>query len=402
MRERNKLESQASTKMTGQLADTVTNILTVKSFGNEKLEEEKALKGAEDWRKKSFKLMNGFLITSSSYSTLTSILMVSAFVSAIYASEHKIIDVAVIYLIVTYTMTVCRQLWQMNNVMRTYYRVIGDSYDMTEILITPTKIVDNSTKKLSVTNGNIKLKNVTFKYDDVDKHIFDKFNLDIKAGQKIGLVGPSGSGKSTLVKLLLRFNDIEDGKISIDNQDISKVSQESLRKLIAYVPQEPMLFHRTIRENIAYSKPDASIEEVKNAAREANALEFIEDLENGFDTVVGERGTKLSGGQRQRIAIARAILKDAPILILDEATSALDSESEKLIQDSLDNLMKKRTSIVIAHRLSTIAKLDRIIVLEHGKITEDGSHQKLLNQGGTYCHLWNHQSGGFLEEDDTK
>jgi ATP-binding cassette subfamily B protein len=212
------------------------------------------------------------------------------------------------------------------------------------------------------------------------------------------VVGHSGSGKTTLTRLLLRFSDIESGAIMIDGQDIGNVTQKSLRESIAYVPQEPMLFHRSLRENIAYGKPNATMKEITAAAEKANALEFIKKLPDGFETTVGERGVKLSGGQRQRIAIARAILKDAPILVLDEATSALDSDSEKLIQDALSKLMKGRTSIVVAHRLSTIAKLDRIIVLEDGQIAEQGSHDELLKQKGTYAKLWAHQSGGFIEE----
>ena len=211
-------------------------------------------------------------------------------------------------------------------------------------------------------------------------------------------MGSSVSGKTTLTKLLLRLADIDSGEILIDKQNIAEVTQESLHESIAYVPQEPLLFHRSIRENIAYTRPEASDEEIREAAKKASALEFIEGLKDGFDTLVGERGVKLSGGQRQRIAIARAILKDAPILVLDEATSALDSESEKLIQASLETLMKGRTSIVIAHRLSTIAKLDRIIVLSDGKITEDATHDKLLAMKGDYAKLWKHQSGGFIED----
>jgi ATP-binding cassette subfamily B protein len=201
-----------------------------------------------------------------------------------------------------------------------------------------------------------------------------------------------------LTRLLLRFSDVDAGEIRIDGTDISRVSQKSLRDTIAYVPQEPLLFHRTLRENIAYGKPDATEAQIRKAARLANALDFIDELPAGMETMVGERGVKLSGGQRQRIAIARAILKDSPILILDEATSALDSESEKLIQDALTKLMKGRTSIVIAHRLSTIAKLDRIVVLDKGVVVEDGSHKTLVARKGTYASLWSHQSGGFIEE----
>ena len=243
------------------------------------------------------------------------------------------------------------------------------------------------------------LKDVSFAHDNGNgEHVFDNFNLTIASGQRVGLVGHSGSGKTTLTRLLLRFSDIYEGMITIDGQDIAMVTQRSLRDSIAYVPQEPLLFHRSLRENIAYGKPDASEEEIRRAARQANALQFIESLPDGFDTMVGERGIKLSGGQRQRIAIARAILKDAPILVLDEATSALDSESEKLIQESLTELMKGRTSIVIAHRLSTIAKLDRIVVLDKGRVIEDGTHSELTKKGGVYSMLWSHQSGGFIEE----
>jgi ATP-binding cassette subfamily B protein len=211
------------------------------------------------------------------------------------------------------------------------------------------------------------------------------------------LVGVSGSGKSTITKLLLRFADVQKGEILVSDENIKCITQRSLRKNIAYVPQETTLFHRSIAENIAYGKPDATINEIKRAAKLANADKFIEDMPEGYETMVGERGVKLSGGQRQRIAIARAILKDAPILVLDEATSALDSESEALIQDALDKLMKGRTSIVVAHRLSTVANLDRIIVLKDGKIVEEGSHAELLKKDGAYKKLWDRQSGAFSE-----
>ena len=218
-------------------------------------------------------------------------------------------------------------------------------------------------------------------------------------GERIGLVGVSGSGKTTLTKLLLRFADVQKGEILVSGQNIKDVTQESLRKNIAYVPQETSLFHRTIAENIAYGKPGATMQEIIWAAKQANADEFIQDLPKGYETLVGERGIKLSGGQRQRIAIARAILKDAPILVLDEATSALDSESEALIQDALEKLMKGRTSIVIAHRLSTVAGLDRIVVMANGKIVEQGKHADLLQrENGVYAGLWGRQSGAFMEE----
>jgi ATP-binding cassette subfamily B protein len=242
------------------------------------------------------------------------------------------------------------------------------------------------------------LQHVSFAYreDNLEQTVFDTLDLEIKPGEKIGLVGPSGGGKSTLTRLLLRFEDVTDGQIDIDGQNIAGVTQSSLRQAISYVPQEPLLFHRTVLENIAYGNPKISRAKVRAAARLAHADDFIEQLKNGYDTIVGERGVKLSGGQRQRIAIARAILKDAPILILDEATSALDSESELLIQDALQGLMEKRTAIVIAHRLSTIQKMDRILVLDNGRIVEQGTHQYLLRSKGVYARLWAHQSGGLI------
>ncbi len=228
--------------------------------------------------------------------------------------------------------------------------------------------------------------------------MFKNLNVTIKPGERVGLAGRSGGGKTTLTKLLLRFADVTKGRITIDGQDIAMVTQESLRQNIAYVPQEPYLFHRSLRENVAYGQSNATDKQIIEACKKAHALEFIEKLPNGLNTTVGERGVKLSGGQRQRIAIARAILKDAPILLLDEATSALDSESEHLIQQSLTELMKGRTAIVIAHRLSTIQKMDRIIVLDNGVITEEGPHAELITNKGTYAQLWAHQSGGFIEE----
>jgi len=273
---------------------------------------------------------------------------------------------------------------------------------MTEILGQETEIVDvPDAPKLRVKDGAINLHDITFHYRDgnTDQAVFKNLTLDIKPGEKVGLVGPSGGGKSTLTRLLLRFDDVVRGDISIDGQNIAQVTQTSLRQAISYVPQEPLLFHRPVDENIAYGNPDASQADIVKAAKAAHADDFITALADGYGTVVGERGVKLSGGQRQRVAIARAILKNSPILVLDEATSALDSESEVLIQDALWKLMEGRTAIVIAHRLSTIQKMDRIIVLEHGEIVEQGTHAELLKKHGVYAKLWAHQSGGFLEDD---
>ena len=395
-----KKEAKSSNKLNGQLADVISNVLAVKSSGAEAIEQKFFTKTVSSWRNSSLDVMRGFLKISTVYSSISMTIKVSAAAFAVYAAQNNLISVAAVYLIITYTSSVTRELWNMNGIMRNYNRIIGNANDMVEILQTPTTLIDKSSSKLEVTSGEISMDKITFTHDEGQGDtLFHDFSLEIKPGEKIGLVGASGSGKTTLTKLLLRFADIDSGKITIDGQDISEVTQASLRAKIAYVPQEPLLFHRSVRENIAYGRPDATDAEIEEAAKKAGAYDFIVGLKDGFDTMVGERGIKLSGGQRQRVAIARAILKDAPILVLDEATSALDSESEALIQKSLETLMENRTSIVIAHRLSTIAKLDRIIVLKNGKIVEDGSHDELINKKrGVYAKLWARQSGGFIEE----
>lgn len=391
-------EAQAQTAVTGYVADSVTNISTIKSHGTEGFEFEALTDKANEFQRKSMRQMSSFLKVSTAYSSLLTVLYIVALVAAVWASQYNIISVGIMYLAISYTFTVGRQLWEMNSILRNYNRLIGDAHDMVEILHTDKTIHDTSTTDLYVTKGDIAFNKIQFTHDGSPRPLFKNFSMEAKGGERVGLVGHSGSGKTTITRLLLRFSDIEKGVISIDGQDISKVTQKSLRENIAYVPQEPMLFHRTLRENISYGKRGATLEEVRWSATQANALEFIDKLPLGMETLVGERGVKLSGGQRQRIAIARAILKDAPILVLDEATSALDSGSEKLIQDALQKLMKGRTSIVIAHRLSTIAKLDRIIVIDNGKIAEQGSHSELIKKGDTYAKLWAHQSGGFIEE----
>jgi ATP-binding cassette, subfamily B, bacterial len=397
---RNLAEAVASNENSGFLADMVTNVATVKAFGREKYEQRRAQQTIDKWHGTSTHLKWGVISATSAFSTMYAIGATAAFIFAVLGAEAGFASAGMIYLVFIYALNINRQLWELNNITRTYSRVIGDANEMTKILYKPLDLVDTTETPLHATKGIVSFDNVTFAHDfGQGEQVFKNFNLVIPAGQRVGLVGHSGSGKTTFTRVLLRFSDIDNGTISIDGQNVADVTQESLHESIAYVSQEPILFHRSLSENIAYGKIGASKKEIIAAAKKAHALEFIEKLPDGFDTLVGERGVKLSGGQRQRIAIARAMLKDAPILVLDEATSALDSESEKLIQQSLDTLMKGRTSIVIAHRLSTIAKLDRIIVLENGAIIEDGTHEDLLNvKNGTYAKLWSHQSGGFIEE----
>lgn len=397
--ERNRTEASTSNRTSGYLADMVTNVATVKAFGREKEEYKAATRHINTWLGASTRLKWGVLGATSAFSAMYAIGATAALIFAAYGAENGIVSVGMIYLIFIYALNINRQLWEMNSVIRTYNRAIGDADEMAQVLHKDYQLVDHSTTKLRANSGNVEFRNVTFAHDNGEgEQVFRDFNLTIPSGQRVGVVGRSGSGKTTLTRILLRFSDIDSGEILIDGQDIVNVSQESLHEAISYVSQEPMLFHRSLSENISYGRPKASRQQIIDAARRAHALDFIKTLPHGFDTLVGERGVKLSGGQRQRIAIARAILKNAPILVLDEATSALDSESEKLIQASLDELMKGRTSIVIAHRLSTIAKLDRIIVLDEGSIVEDGSHAELLKNNGIYAKLWSHQSGGFIDD----
>jgi ATP-binding cassette subfamily B protein len=389
----------AENELSGELSDAITNILAVKTSGR------------EDYERSRFERANQEVVRTGSERVRASILR-AALSAALIAAIMSVVAIfvaggnawfgitpGVLVMMFNYTYSLTQRLNMVNSTFMRVNRCFGDAHDMTVILDEP-KLVEDApdAKPIHVTDGAIEFSHLDFHYADApaDDKVFEDFSLSIPAGQRVGLVGRSGSGKTTLTTLLLRLSDIQGGKILIDGQDISKATQQSVRRSMAFVPQEPLLFHRSVAENIAYGKPDASMDEIREAAREANALEFIERLPQGFDTLTGERGVKLSGGQRQRIAIARAILVDAPILVLDEATSALDSESERLIQEALENLMVGRTSLVIAHRLSTVASLDRIVVISHGKIVEDGTHAELVDAGGEYARLWNRQSGAFL------
>ena len=393
-------EAKASNKCTGQLADSVSNIVAVKSYAREKYESDRYAKYQGEWYKVIFESLKQNTKRNYFFDGVGVGLIALVAVFMIGAQDWFGVSVATLVLIVNYSQNILGDLWSIHSVFKSLNRVFGDAREMTEILDMKDDVVDvPDAKKLEVSRAEIDFNDITFRHKDAKEAIFENFSLVIPSGVRIGLVGVSGSGKTTLTKLLLRFADVNKGEILIDGQNVSKVTQKTLREAISYVPQESSLFHRSVYDNIAYGKPGANKEEVLRAAKLANADEFIQKLPDGYKTMVGERGVKLSGGQRQRIAIARAILKDAPILVLDEATSALDSESESLIQGALANLMKGRTSIVVAHRLSTIAGLDEIVVLDDGKIVEQGTHSELLAKGGEYYKLWSRQSGAFLDED---
>lgn len=392
-------EAKTSNKCTGQLADAVSNIVSVKSYAREKYESGRYARFQGEWYNAIFESLKQNTKRNYFFDGVGVGLVVLIVIFMIGAQDWFGVSVATLVLLVNYSQNIMGDLWDIHSIFKSLNRVFGDAREMTEILDMKDDVVDEpNAKKLEIKKAEIDFNNITFRHKDAKEPLFNNFSLVISPGMRVGLVGVSGSGKTTLTKLLLRFADVNIGEIMIDGQNINEVTQKSLREAISYVPQESSLFHRSVFDNIAYGRPGASKEEVFKAAKLANADEFIKKLPDGYETMVGERGVKLSGGQRQRIAIARAILKDAPILVLDEATSALDSESEALIQGALTNLMKGRTSIVVAHRLSTIAGLDKIVVLDDGKIVEQGTHQELLKQGGEYQKLWSRQSGAFLDE----
>ena len=385
----------AQNQLSGELSDSVANILAVKTYGREDYERGLFNQANREVVKRDSKRMWASLTRGIITAAITIAIMG---VTAVFISGGNAwfgITPGTLVVMFTYTYNITNQFNFINAGLQRFNRAFGDASGMTAVLDEPRLVADApDAKDLQVTRGDIAFEGIGFAYADgnTTTRVFDDFNLSISAGQRVGLVGMSGSGKTTLTKLLLRLSDIQEGIITVDGQDISKITQQSLRRQIAYVPQEPLLFHRCVAQNIAYGRPDATMEQIREAARMANALEFIERLPQGFETITGERGIKLSGGQRQRIAIARAMLADCPVLVLDEATSALDSQSEHLVQDALAKLMSGRTSIVVAHRLSTVASLDRIVVLEDGRIVEDGTHEQLVAAGGAYAHLWARQT----------
>jgi len=388
--------AEVDTKTTGQLADTITNNVNIKSFARYPFEYERFAKVIDEQfkaRKKSWDIGTVGDIIQSIFMIIAEFLVM--YFAVIMWSRGTIMvgDVALLQM---YLLRIFDKLWSTGRNIRNIYEALADANEMTELLLLPHGIADVSgAKTFEMKNGEINFENVSFGYHE-EGAILENFSLKIKPGERVALIGPSGGGKSTITKLLFRFYDIRSGKILIDGQDVAEVTQDSLRDSIALVPQDPILFHRSLMENIRYAKPTADNEEVIAAAKAAHAHEFISSFRLGYDTLVGERGIKLSGGERQRVAIARAILKNSPILVLDEATSSLDSESEMFIQDSLKKLMQNRTTIVIAHRLSTITQMDRIVIIDEGKIIEEGKHEELLKtQKGTYQRLWEIQAGGF-------
>ena len=403
-------QADARSEMTGRIVDSYTNISTIKLFSYTQREEQYAKQSMDVFLQPVYKQMRlvtslNFVIQSLNYLLVFSVAAVSLYLWSLSAISAGAIAVAVSLALRLNGMAQWI-MWEISSL----FENIGTVADGMKTLSNPIEVADKpNADTLNVSQGTIEFNNVHFNYGKAANEtnrspVMNGLNLNIKPGEKIGLVGRSGAGKSTLVNLLLRFYDTDSGTIKIDGQNITDVSQESLRRYIAMVTQDTSLLHRSVKDNILYGRPDATHDEMINATKQAKALEFINDLvdskgNKGFDAQVGERGVTLSGGQRQRIAIARVLLKNAPILILDEATSALDSEVEAAIQASLDDLMTGKTVIAIAHRLSTIAQMDRLIVLDDGGVVEQGTHEELIAKGGIYAALWTHQTGGFIGVD---
>ncbi|MFD3540101.1 ABC transporter ATP-binding protein [Streptomyces sp. NPDC058662] len=387
----------AIARVSGHVADSLMNMDTVRAFAAERREAAEHRSRVAESRRltlRSWDYGNLRIDTLvAPMSVLTNALGLLLAVT-LAGSGHGVETVVVAF---TYYTNATRIMFEFNQIYRRLESSMMEAAQFTELLLTPSTVLDPvRPEPLLGQDADVRFERVTFAHGG-GRPLFDSLDLAVPHGSRVGLVGRSGGGKTTLTRLLLRMTDIDAGRILIGGQDISKLRQADLRALIAYVPQDPAMFHRTLRENIAFARPQATDAEIRRAAEAAHVTEFADALPDGFDTMVGERGVKLSGGQRQRVALARAILRDAPVLLLDEATSALDSESEILVQDALWRLMEGRTALVVAHRLSTVATMDRLVVLDRGRIVEQGTHQELLTAEGAYAKLWQHQSGGFLD-----
>ncbi|PJC87133.1 multidrug ABC transporter ATP-binding protein [Vibrio sp. HA2012] len=393
--------ADAQSNMTGRIVDSYTNIMTVKLFSHAQRETDYAETGMKSFLQATYRQMRTITRLLFSLDILNYVLLFSTATLAIFLWLDELVSVGVIAVGITISLRLQGMskwiMWE----IRALFENIGTVIDSMNTIANDVEIKDRTdAKPLKVVQGEICFSAVSFRYDNTEA-VFDNLNLHIRPGEKVGVVGRSGAGKSTLVNLLLRFHDIDSGNITIDGQDISQVTQESLRHQIGMVTQDTSLLHRSVRDNVMYGKPDADEQQLSQACEQAHVSEFIDTLQDGegrtgLDVQVGERGVKLSGGQRQRIAIARVLLKDAPVLILDEATSALDSDAESAIQENLQTLMQDKTVIAIAHRLSTIYSMDRLIVMDGGNIAEQGTHQELLQTGGIYAQLWARQTGGFI------
>ncbi|WP_261884313.1 ABC transporter ATP-binding protein [Vibrio pelagius] len=394
-------QADARSIMTGRIVDSYTNISTVKLFAHSQRELDYAESSMKGFLKTVYRQMRMVTCLLLSVDAINYLLLLSIAATSVMLWLDASVTIGAIAVGISIALRVQGMskwiMWEVSSL----FENIGTVVDGMNTISNDVEVKDvPNAKQLEIKQGAIEFDNVQFNYSD-EKSVFNNLDLNIKPGEKVGIVGRSGAGKSTLVNLLLRFFDVNSGTIRIDGQDISKVEQESLRQHIGMITQDTSLLHRSIKENILYGDPDASMDDLIAAAKQAHAHEFIQELKDesgniAYDVEVGERGVKLSGGQRQRIAIARVLLKDAPILIMDEATSALDSEVESAIQENLEALMEGKTVIAIAHRLSTIAALDRLIVMDQGKVIEQGSHKELLELNGVYAQLWKHQTGGFL------
>jgi ATP-binding cassette, subfamily B, bacterial len=387
--------AKTDSEVTGVLADAITNNTNIMLFA--KAKHEKGLFHAitEKFRKVQIFTWGIGELSATLQIGLMIVLEFVVMYTAVGLWQQGLLTIGDFALLQGYLVALLLNMRYLNRIIRETYEALADAEEMVEILHTPHDITDSmSAKDLEVSKGSIEFKDINFRYRKT-RPVFKEFNLSIKPHEKVALVGPSGSGKTTIVQLILRFHDIQRGKILIDGQSLAEVTQESLRSQIALVPQDPILFHRTLMDNIRYGRLDATDAEVVEAAKQARCHEFITKLPEKYNTYVGERGIKLSGGERQRVAIARAILENTPILILDEATSSLDSESEALIQEALEELMREKTTIVVAHRLSTILKMDRILVMDKGEVVDQGTHDQLIKKQGLYKKLWEIQSSGF-------